>query len=73
MKPTIPWAMLAALPVGATAILAHEHTKRAGSVFGKNLKCVRHQTIIANARVHHGLSLHVFHDDRNQLWIVRTG
>ena len=66
---TTPWKLFDSLPVGGTVIVEHEHTNRL-TKHGK-LKCARHQTIIANAKVH-GLSLHVFHDDRNRLWVVRT-
>ena len=71
MKRTVPWDTLAAMPVGGTTIVCHEHESRRTSVSGHDLKCVRHQTIIANAKAH-GLSLHVFHDDRKRLWVVRT-
>ena len=66
---TTPWKLFDSLPVGGTVIVEHEHTNRL-TTHGK-LKCVRHQTISANQKAH-GLSLHVFHDDRNRLWVVRT-
>ena len=66
---TTPWKLFDSLPVGGTVIVEHEHTNRLSS--GHVLKCARHQTISANQKAH-GLSLHVFHDERNRLWIVRT-
>ena len=66
---TTPWKLFDSLPVGGTVIVEHDHVARTSG--GRTLKCARNQTISANQKAHR-LSLHVFHDDRNRLWVVRT-
>jgi len=59
------WAVIKRMRRGTLKMFPHDH-----DLATADRKCPTHQTLAANAKLH-GLTLHVFHDNRYRLWVAR--